>query len=245
MYDKLGLTNFVTRLTAQGAETLCPPMVPILQSPNGTMKQSRRGFTLVELMIVVAIIGILAALAVPDFMKFQARAKQAEAKQTLRAYFVSQRDYFAELDSYTDDMAGLGYAPERGNRYAYKAMVAPSTYQARATATLPTVLGAYQGIEADCYKIGGGCVGQPIRPAIAGITIHYGIGTTGPLDTGVQTGSSGGFVLEAIGTIDNDPDNDVWLVSSGTIDVAAGPCWELDHGVPGVMVSVYNDVSCP
>ncbi|HEY1334522.1 MAG TPA: prepilin-type N-terminal cleavage/methylation domain-containing protein, partial [Myxococcaceae bacterium] len=40
----------------------------------------RKAFTLVELMIVVAVIGLLAALAIPNYIRFQAKSKQAEVK---------------------------------------------------------------------------------------------------------------------------------------------------------------------
>ncbi len=206
---------------------------------------SKRGFTLVELMIVVAIIGILAAIAIPNFIKYQARSKQSEAKQSLRAYFMAERHYFSEADQYTGDMGAVGFAPERGNRYAYKSMVTPTTYQSRATAVLP-VIAAYQGLEVDCYKIGGSCVGQPVRPTLAPFVITYEMGTVGgTADTGVALGANGAFTFEALGTVDNDSDNDVWMVSSGTIDVPAGPCTDKQQGVPGVPVVAYDDVSCP
>lgn len=208
-------------------------------------RPQQRGFTLVELMIVVAIIGILAAIAIPNFMKYQARSKQAEAKQSLRAYFMAQRHYFSEADAYTSDMGAVGFAPERGNRYAYKAMVAPTTYQARNVAAL-TSLTSYQGIEVDCFRIGGTCVGQPVRPVLAAITVTCEAGTSVcPADTGVTPGASGAFIIEAIGTIDNDSDADVWLVGSATIDVTGGACAESSHGVGGVPVAVFDDVSCP
>ena len=76
-----------------------------------------KGFTLIELMIVVAIIGILAAIAVPNFMKFQARARQSEAKANLKGYFTSIKSYFAEAGSYV--CGDCGFQPEKKNRYAY------------------------------------------------------------------------------------------------------------------------------
>jgi prepilin-type N-terminal cleavage/methylation domain-containing protein len=78
-----------------------------------------KGFTLIELMIVVAIIGILAAIAVPNFMKFQARARQSEAKTNLRAWGTAAKSYFAEYNTW--DCKDCGVIIEANNRYSYHA----------------------------------------------------------------------------------------------------------------------------
>ncbi len=56
------------------------------------------GFTLIELMIVVAIIGLLAAIAVPGFMRFQAKARRAEAYSNLAEIARSEKSFRAERD---------------------------------------------------------------------------------------------------------------------------------------------------
>src|SRR5438105_1921586 len=76
-----------------------------------------KGFTLIELMIVVAIIGILAAIAIPNFIKFQAKSRQAEPKTNLRGLWVTQKAYFSDRDTFSSSVSDLGFVPERGNRY--------------------------------------------------------------------------------------------------------------------------------
>jgi len=80
--------------------------------------RSKKGFTLIELMIVVAIIGILAAIAIPNFLKFQAKSKQSEAKSNLGAIYTGQISYFGESNSY-GDFNIINWSPSGTPRYHY------------------------------------------------------------------------------------------------------------------------------
>ena len=74
------------------------------------MLRNKKGFTLIELMIVVAIIGILAAIAIPNFLKFQAKSKQSEAKTNLKAILTAETSYFGEYNTY-EDFNTVNWAP--------------------------------------------------------------------------------------------------------------------------------------
>ena len=74
-----------------------------------------KGFTLIELMIVVAIIAFLAMVSVPSFTRFLAKAKRAEAYMNLNSIYAAQKSYWAEHGKYSDVLlgeGGIGWKPE-------------------------------------------------------------------------------------------------------------------------------------
>jgi type IV pilus assembly protein PilA len=78
-----------------------------------------QGFTLVELMIVVAIIGILAAVAIPNYQKYQARARQSEAKIGLAGLYTSEAAYQADSSTYSSCLTDVGFDLGGGAQHFY------------------------------------------------------------------------------------------------------------------------------
>lgn len=78
-----------------------------------------KGFTLLELMIVVAIVACLSILSVPRLMKSLAKAKRTEAYIFLRTIAQAQRVYYAEHGRYARSLKEAGWEPEGSYNYTY------------------------------------------------------------------------------------------------------------------------------
>lgn len=81
------------------------------------MLKNNKGFSLVELMVVVAIIGVLAAIGIPQITKYMARARQSEAKSNLASIYTANKAFFAEYGIYDNRFNIIGYRPEGKLRY--------------------------------------------------------------------------------------------------------------------------------
>ncbi|ADO67812.1 prepilin-type N-terminal cleavage/methylation domain-containing protein [Stigmatella aurantiaca] len=209
-----------------------------------TPRRQPSGFTLIELMIVVAIIGILAAIAIPSFNRFQARARQSEVNVNLKSLFTGMR---TQQRMPTEQIRASGFSPERGNRYSYH-LGDCSSYEVRDT--LDAV-----------YSNSDNCIGVDTFkfPHLPNIFTH--------VETPVQwnakgsnnsMGSSPGiygtagnwdFLAYGAGDVDNSPTldySDSWFISSA--DGLASPVCPAS-GLPeavsaGEPFNVSNDVSC-
>ncbi len=109
------------------------------------LDRNPKGFTLIELMIVVAIIGILAAIAIPNFLKYQAKYSQSEERLHLGGVFVAETSFYGERARYSNfDEIGFALAGS-SNRYTYRAMLttqAGTTVSAGAVQVIAAGVGA-------------------------------------------------------------------------------------------------------
>jgi type IV pilus assembly protein PilA len=149
----------------------------------------RQGFTLIEVMITVAIIGILAAIALPNLMRHQAKARQTEAKTTLGGIFIRQNLFWAERGRF-GGLDEIGFVLSGNNRYTYRTGAAGSAGGANANVSTP---GAAQD------------------------TINAVVGTIEPEGATAAVNSISGFTATAAANIDSDPLLDQWHLNDAKI----------------------------
>lgn len=105
--------------------------------------KNTHGFTLTELLVVIVIIGILAALTIPKFLNVTSSAKMTEAKLMLKQVYNLQRAYYLENDLYSNNLEAIGFQQEKvkteGGTARYKITIARATdagFYATATAVI-------------------------------------------------------------------------------------------------------------
>lgn len=130
----------------------------------------RRGFTLIELMVAVAVVAILAAIAFPNFMDSIRKSRRSEAFAAISAVQQSQERWRASNPLYSDQLTaspptGLGLTSTTQNGYYSLSLanVTATSYEVVATA----VSGTSQVNDGSCAKLGAQVTGGNVRYASA------------------------------------------------------------------------------
>lgn len=161
------------------------------------------GFTLVELMVVVAIIGLLSAVAIPNFKKYQAKAKTSEAKLQLASLYSAQTSFFSDYDYYATCLNLMGFDPsgEAATRYyavgfgaSVTATVATAAVSAGAisfcgTANTSITAGVSASSSLGHFSYGAGKGVSGLASGLTSIPATYTVGANGDLFTAGANGA--------------------------------------------------------
>jgi type IV pilus assembly protein PilA len=212
-----------------------------------TQTRRNRGFTLIELMIVVAIIGILAAIAIPNFIRFQARARQSEVNTNLKSLFTGLRTQQRKPPA---AIRATSFAPERGNRYSYhlENSCSPSYEKRDNVDTVQNNTDTCIGT--DQFKFTSFPAFFTVE-TLVGPTWNMKATVNGmPSNAGIYgSAESWDFLAYGAGDVDNTLGSDradTWVISSsdGQLAATCPAAGATENVAAGEPFNNYNDVSC-
>ncbi|RMA82385.1 type IV pilin protein [Umboniibacter marinipuniceus] len=113
------------------------------------MKRHAKGFTLIELMLVILIIGILAAIAMPQYDDYVTRTNRTAAQQYMLELASAEQQYLLDSRSYTSTIANLGVSEPSAISGVYTVTIAVSAGPPRFVITAKPVAGTTQASDGD------------------------------------------------------------------------------------------------
>jgi type IV pilus assembly protein PilA len=203
--------------------------------------RKQEGFTLIELMIVVAIIGILAAIAIPNFLQYQMKSRQSEAKTNLQAIKTSEVSFQGEQGCY------IGVAPEGVILPAAGVKTIPFTWGLGlvptpppvqwCTGAAPVVVGVFNDIgfratgnvnyhySVNAVVLAGAGAALTYHPAGAGGATNSCVAAIAGA-TGAGVAGANNFFAHAKSNLDGDANVSTWVSS-------------VDHGAADCTTGIY------
>jgi type IV pilus assembly protein PilA len=175
---------------------------------------NNKGFSLIELMVVVAIIGILAAVAVPSISKYTAKSRQAEAKAQLGGLFTSAKAFQSEYGIYNGHFAVIGFGPEGDMKYevGFSSSSDDTALQNAGYALAPTTVDVILASVWCGVNAGAGTAGVNERCQIR----TMGGGAAQPI--GAAASDTTTFLGAAVGIIrDGAPTADRWTINQNKV----------------------------
>ena len=173
---------------------------------------NNKGFSLIELMVVVAIIGILAAVAVPSISKYTAKSRQAEAKAQLGGLYTAMKAFNSEYPIFDTRFSVIGFGPEGEMKYhvGFAAANMATAAQLNGAGYTIAVASAINSTATWCGTNATAGLGPNERCQLRTV----GGGAAQPIGASLLTVATGLFTAQAIGLIrDGTPVADSWTIN--------------------------------